>query len=198
MAMPRRWPRGYYTYIFYEGDVPRWVGAGKGSRARPQRFPQLRQVLVVLYEQPDREAAFDLEQKLIRQFGRADLGTGPLINRTFGLGSCGRVWTDEQRFSAGAAQSARVWTDEQRAAAAVRMRGNKNLLGFRHSEETKKVIGKKASGRRLSISPEGAAHRSVAVAASNRRRRGKPLNLSEEERRARSERMRKMRAKENL
>lgn len=163
MAMPRRWPYGYYSYILcFPNGTPYYVGAGKGNRAQPlyKRFngrcfeKELRKEgktsIIIITEHLTKEAAFAHENRLILFYGRLDLGTGCLYNRTDGLGSKGRPWSERARISVSASARKRVWTKEQREAASKRMLGNKRSLGLRHSEETKRIISQKGKGRKLS------------------------------------------------
>jgi hypothetical protein len=185
MAMPKKWPRCYYTYIIYEDGVPRWVGAGKNARANPKRFPQLKvRVVVFIFEQESKEVAFQFEEKWIREFGRADLGEGPLLNRTYGLGSKGRSWTDEQRQSVAKATSEREWTDEQREAASKRMMGNQRLLGHHPTDETKQLMSVALTGKKHNLSDEERQRRADWAAELGRRGKGKPKKPFTEEHKA--------------
>lgn len=75
MAHPRKYPRGYYAYIFYDAsDVPIWVGAGKGPRARLGRCRKLGGTRVEIIEAESKEVAFQKEAELIKLYGRKDLG----------------------------------------------------------------------------------------------------------------------------
>lgn len=72
------------------------------------------------------EAAFTLEKKLIAQYGRHDLGLGPLANCTDG----------------GEGVSGWPRTDEWRKQVGLRAKGNKYALGLRHTEEHKQQMSK--------------------------------------------------------
>lgn len=121
MAMPRKYPTGYYTYVFYDGGVPIYVGAGKGPRIymsrRKLNFWEGR-VEVILAA--TRDEAFAKERALILRYGRIDLGTGSLRNRTDGLGSEGREWTDEQRAAVSRSSSNPSEAERQRRSERMR------------------------------------------------------------------------------
>lgn len=113
-----------------------------------------------MYEQSSKDAAHELETELIMQYGRRDLGTGTLDNRTNGLGSAGRQRTEEERKRLAEAQRGRKKTDEQREAISKRLIGNTHLLGHVHSEETRAKISAAGKGKRLQISDEERVRRS--------------------------------------
>ena len=97
-----------YTYLREDG-TPYYVGKGSGDRAwkkwgkkdiKPPNDPSL---IAIVESNLTENAAFDLEKKLIDQYGRKDLGTGILHNRTDGgEGSSGHKiggwkWSEESK-----------------------------------------------------------------------------------------------------
>lgn len=199
MTMPRRWPRGYYTYVMYQPDgIPYYVGAGKNNRGDPRRKTffgfnydeALRQdndgrgTLVVIYEQPSKEVAFKLEEELILRYGRLNVGTGTLFNITTGIGGKGTIQSYEKRRATSDRMKCRVISAEERESRTLRMLGNKNLLGYSHTEEAKKSISRAGRGRKLNLSTEERQRRSEAIRLRNKLnppRKG--LACSEEHRR---------------
>jgi hypothetical protein len=91
----------FYVYVYLREDgTPYYIGKGKGRRAylngrippKPAYIERIQMVKVNLTE----EEAFNLECKLIMEYGRRDLGTGILQNRTAGgEGVSGRIATPE-------------------------------------------------------------------------------------------------------
>ena len=101
----------YYTYVYKDplkNMEPFYVGKGNGKRlyrhlSRKDKHPLTQRLQKMLREgnKPDIEiinvtcenTAFRLEMFLINQYGRKDLGTGPLLNLTDGgeggNGKCG-------------------------------------------------------------------------------------------------------------
>jgi len=83
--------------------TPYYVGKGRGNRAysknrkitrRPTDPSRIVFVAIGLTEQE----AFQEETRLIKQYGRIDLGTGCLRNRTDGgEGQCGRIQPEEEK-----------------------------------------------------------------------------------------------------
>lgn len=89
----------YYTYIYYDGDLPIYVGKGCGRRAKKhlrrtdthpfvQKLAKMkregREPRIEIHFMPCEDAAKELEVLWIALFGRKDLGLGPLLNGTDG------------------------------------------------------------------------------------------------------------------
>jgi hypothetical protein len=83
----------YYVYAYLREDqTPYYIGKGKGYRAydkaghvkRGIQLPPDRSRIIILQESLTNEQAMDLETELIQHYGRKDLGTGILHNKTDG------------------------------------------------------------------------------------------------------------------
>ena len=80
----------YYVYAYLRNSNNTLYYIGKGHSARmfnknhSVSVPSDRSKIVVLAENLSNTEACDLERSLIRQYGRKDLGTGILRNRTDG------------------------------------------------------------------------------------------------------------------
>jgi hypothetical protein len=104
-------PRAYsqkpkYVYVYKNKDeIPYYVGQGSTGRAlawqkKPMTWdhipPYNGNTLHFIEVDLNKEEANELEEFLIQEIGRADLGEGPLMNRTNGgPGSSGRVLTEK-------------------------------------------------------------------------------------------------------
>jgi hypothetical protein len=191
----------YYVYQYLRADgTPYYIGKGKGNRAfKPHLHVEVPDESQIIFVQKHitEQAAFELERQLIEQIGRADRGTGPLLNRTSGgNGASGRIFSEEQRarlrgennpmygksqpdwvkerISAGAKKfNTTYWTTEQRKLHAEHSKGEKNgMFGKTHSAEVKESRRKAWSGSNNpnfgGISDE---HRkNISIAAKNRPR----------------------------
>jgi hypothetical protein len=80
----------YYTYAYLREDkTPYYIGKGQGNRAYRRRKtdikpPKDKSRILILKKNLTEEEAFNHEIYMISVFGRKDLGTGILYNRTDG------------------------------------------------------------------------------------------------------------------
>jgi hypothetical protein len=130
----------YYTYAYLREDrTPYYIGKGQGNRAyrrskKDIKPPKDKSRIIFLKQNLTEEEAFRHEIYMIAVFGRIDLGTGILYNRTDGGdGTSGRVPSEETRRKIGEAQ-----------------KGNTNMLGKTLSEEAKRKLSEVNKGKTLS------------------------------------------------
>ena len=135
-----------YTYL-RENKTPYYVGKGKGRRAYlngriPPKPPQLERIQIVK-DNLTEEEAFTLECKLIAEYGRKDLGTGILQNRTDGgEGVAGRIATPETIQKRVAKSTGKKRTLEQRERMSLAQKGRKPT---QYTDEQKAEISRKIS-----------------------------------------------------
>ena len=143
----------YYTYAYLrENKTPYYIGKGEGSRiyVKHQKgisVPKDKSKIIFLKQNLTEEEAFKHEKYMIAVFGRKDLGTGILRNRTNGgEGASGRIKTEEERKKIRARMLGennpsygKVYTEEERQNLSKKMSGENNpFYGKSHTEEYKK------------------------------------------------------------
>jgi len=96
-------PNGFYTYAYLREDrTPYYIGKGRGRRIydnrRTIKSPKDKSQIIFLKKNLTEAEAFKHEIYMIDVFGRKDLGTGILRNRTNGGdGTSGVIRGDEYR-----------------------------------------------------------------------------------------------------
>jgi hypothetical protein len=127
----------FYTYAYLRADgTPYYVGKGCNKRLyAPRKYirpPKDKSKIIFLKRNLTEEEAFKHEIYMIAVFGRKDLGTGILHNRTNG----------------GDGNSGHIKSDEERRMISKRMSGsNHPLYGKPVPEERKRLISSKNKGR---------------------------------------------------
>ena len=131
-------PQRFYTYAYLrENRTPYYIGKGQTRRlyqkcGKPCGVPKDKSRIIYLKQNLTEEEAFKHEIYMIDVFGRIDLGTGILHNRTDGGdGASGWVPSEEQRKNISEGLKGRVpW--------------NKDIS---HTNETKKKISVANTGK---------------------------------------------------
>jgi hypothetical protein len=141
--------RRFYTYVYLRRDgTPYYIGKGTGNRCykkggRPCGVPSDASRIVILKNNLSEADAFKHEVYMIFLFGRKDLGTGILRNKTNGGdGSSGRICSGLTRQKISLKLSGRVISAKWRENIS---KGKKNP-----SAETREKISRARKGRKLS------------------------------------------------
>ena len=135
----------YYTYAYLREDrTPYYIGKGKGNRAYRRRKtdikpPKDKSRIIVLKQNLTEEESFRHEVYMIAVFGRKDLGTGILHNRTNGgEGASGTVVSEETR--------RKIGVSNKNPSEETRRKMSEARKGKPSSEETKSKISKSLMG----------------------------------------------------
>jgi len=137
----------YYTYAYLREDkTPYYIGKGKDDRIystnRRINQPKDKSRIIYLKQNLTEEEAFRHEIYMIAVFGRNDLGTGILHNRTDGgEGVSGRILSQESRIKMSESGKVKIFSEEHRRKISE---GNKNKIV---SEETRRNLSKALKGK---------------------------------------------------
>jgi|SRR5208282_2701167 len=123
----------FYAYMWLREDgTPYYVGKGSGKRAFVNKDHAVRKPTsdrVIVFTCDSEEGAFEKEIELIKTWGRKDLGTGILHNRTDGGDNPpnrrGVKESEETRRRKSASAKLKVFTPEHRANIAAAKAGKK-------------------------------------------------------------------------
>jgi len=160
-------PYRFYTYAYLREDrTPYYIGKGSGKRIvskkdRVVNLPNDKSRIIYLKQNLTEEEAFKHEMYMISVFGRKDLGTGILHNRTDGgEGSSGHIVSDEVKEKLKELNLGKKHSEESKKKMSevsklkftkeVQEKLLKSWRGKNHSEESKKKISEKNKGRTLS------------------------------------------------
>ena len=153
-------PNRFYTYAYLREDrTPYYIGKGNGDRAYKKgkgevNPPKDKSRVIFLKQNLTEEKAFNHEEYMIAVFGRKDLGTGILRNKTNGReGASGAVRSEEtktilRQLNTGEnhpSYGRRWWNDGKGNSKFVKeCPGTGWVLGhthgISHSEETKRIL----------------------------------------------------------
>ena len=170
-------PPIYYNYIYLREDgTPRYVGKGCNGRAwknhKGHLPPKNTELILTQYFESEADAFF-AEEFLISYYGRKDLGTGCLRNRTDGgEGPKGYIFTEEHCRNISKAKRGHVTSSKARAKMSISQTGRVHStesrtrmslahLGKKNSEEHRKHLSESLKGKKFS--PEHLKNLRVAL-----------------------------------
>jgi len=145
----------YYTYAYLREDgTPYYIGKGSKNRIYQNngRFcnkPKDKSRIIFLKQNLTEEKAFKHEKYMIAVFGRKDLGTGILHNRTDGgEGSSGIVLSEQTKKIMSEAKKGKTKTKEHRRKISEANKGKNNpFYGKIRTEESRKKQSESRKGK---------------------------------------------------
>lgn len=146
----------FYTYAYLrKNNTPYYIGKGERYRAYNKNHNNIsvppKERILFLKKNLLEEEAFKHEIYMISIFGRKDLGTGILHNKTYGGdGSSGRIVTENQKKKQSAKMRGRrgpIISEEGKKKLSQLMQGNKRAKP--HTQQTKKKISSSHKGKKL-------------------------------------------------
>ena len=132
----------YYTYAYLREDgTPYYIGKGSGKRVyskiRSVSIPSTDRILILKKDLTE-DKAFQHEKYMIVVFGRKDLGTGILHNKTDGgEGVSGHIYTEQQK---------QKITQSKLGKNFGMVGENHHMYGKTHTPEARKKMSEKVSG----------------------------------------------------
>jgi hypothetical protein len=145
----------YYTYAYLREDkTPYYIGKGRGKRIysskRRVKLPKDKSRIIFLKQNLTEEESFKHEIYMIAVFGRKDLGTGILHNRSNGgEGASGAVRSLEFKENLRILNKNKILSEEHKKKISNAQKGNKNHnYGKSASKETKLKMSEAQRGEK--------------------------------------------------
>jgi hypothetical protein len=147
-----------YAYLRKSNNQPYYIGKGKGDRAYKGKhsvsIPKDLSKIVILESKLTDLGACAIERRMIKWYGRKDLETGILLNKTDGGdGSAGAILSEE-----------------------TKQKIREKSLQYKHSEESIDKIRQKAIGNKRGLGNKSRTGQKQSEIEKQNRKQAQPIN----------------------
>jgi hypothetical protein len=142
-------PQGFYVYAYLNEDgLPYYIGKGQKNRAwSPHRVEVPSNDKIIILESNLTEiGAYAIERRMVRWWGRKDIGEGILLNRSEGGHSFPSIVSNDTRKILSEKKIGKSRPEWVRNKISEKMKGKSNFQGKTHNEITKLKMKERLKG----------------------------------------------------